>query len=217
MTDTAARSAGPRKQAQPRGHKPRGKRSRKTARERILDAAADLFYRRGIHQVGVDLIIEEADVAKATFYNHFPSKDDLVLAWLREPDVRWLISVREEVERRADTPRARLLAFFDVLEELFRKRGFRGCPYLNTVAEIPDARHPARKEVLGFHLELESYLRELLGAAGLPDADDLASQLILVVMGAWAAAVIRGSSNPATFGRATVERLIGHASQAGRG
>lgn len=197
-----------------RGNKP-ARRPRKSARQRILEAATDLFYRQGIRAVGVDAIIQEAGVAKATFYNHFPSKDDAIVAWLREPNVRWLNWVREEVERRATSPAERLLVFFDVLEELFGKKGFRGCPYLNTAAEVPDARHPARREVLHFQLELEDYLRELAEAAGLPEADGLASGLVLLVVGAWATAVIRGSATPAAFARAAADRLLATARPGG--
>lgn len=207
------RSAATRAVAPRRGGRPRPRRSGASARQRILDAASDLFYRSGIRAVGVDSIIRQAGVAKATFYNHFPSKDDLILAWLRQPDVRWLNWAREETERRAAAPREQLLVFFDVLGELFSRKGFRGCPYLNTAAEIPERRHPAREEVLGFQRELEGYLRQLAEAAGFPDAEHLASELVLVVIGAWATALVTGSATPATSGRHAVEHLLRDASE----
>lgn len=212
MRPTGTRSTASRgRPAAPGSGRPR--RHRKGARQRILEAASDLFYRRGIRAVGVDAIVQAADVAKATFYSHFPSKDDLILAWLREPDVWWLNRAREEVERRASSPEEHLSVFFDVLGDVFGEKGFRGCPYLNTAAEIPDARHPARREVREFQVELEGYLATLAEAAGLPDADGLAEELLLLVVGAWATAVVRGSATPAVTGRAAVDRLLAHTGQ----
>lgn len=179
-----------------------------SARERVLEAASTLFYRKGIRGVGVDTIIERAGVAKATFYSHFPSKDDLVLAWLQRRDTRWFEWAIEETERRARSPEERLVVFFDVLGRWFEGKGFRGCPFINTAAETLDPKHPARREFRQNTLEIEGYLRQNCVEAGLADPDQLAGELFLLMGGAIVTAVARGSSEPAAAARAAAETLV---------
>jgi AcrR family transcriptional regulator len=100
-------------------------------RERILDAASAAFYRRGIRAVGVDSVIADADVAKATLYRHFPSKDALVQAFLERRDERWRAWFADAVERLAPDPADRPLAAFDALGEWFGSEDFRGCAFIN--------------------------------------------------------------------------------------
>src|SRR5436190_8876701 len=99
------------------------------ARERILDACYELFSHRGIRGVGVDEVIARSGVAKATLYRHFPSKDDLVLAFLQRREQRWTLDVVErESHQRGDTPEQRLLAIFDLFDEWFaHSDDFDGC------------------------------------------------------------------------------------------
>lgn len=109
------------------------------ARESILGTASKLFYEHGVRAVGVDRIIEESGVAKATFYNHFRSKDDLVAATLeaRDPEVRrWLTSAAEKRAERDGTHPA--LALFDVLGDWFASRSFNGCAFVRTSLELID-------------------------------------------------------------------------------
>lgn len=192
------------------GH--RGESARRStgssARERVLDAASELFYGKGIRGVGVDTIIKQADVAKATFYSHFPSKDDLILAWLQRHDTRWFEWVIEEVDRRANSPEQRLIAFFDVLGQWFEGKGFRGCPFINTAAETLDPKHAARREFRQNTLEIEGYLRRTAEEAGLAHPDQLAAHLFLLVAGAIVAAVARGSSESASAARAAAAALV---------
>lgn len=162
------------------------------ARDRILDAASRLFYREGIRGVGVDRIVAEADVAKATLYNHFASKDDLVVAWLGQPQIRWIDWVRPEVERRADTPRERLVGFFEVMSEWLQDPDFRGCPFLDTASEMPDADHPARQAFRTHQRDVERFLAALAADAAHPEPALLGSQLFLVVAGA----VVKALAHP---------------------
>ena len=116
-------------------------------RTRILDAASEAFYRQGIAAVGVDAIVADAGVAKSTLYRHFPSKDDLVVAFLRRRDERWRAWLRSEVERLSPDPAGRPLAVFDALGGWFASEAFRGCAFINAAAEIADPTHPARAAV----------------------------------------------------------------------
>src|SRR5690348_8518550 len=114
------------------------------ARRRLLDTATRLFYAEGIHAVGIDRIIAEAGVAKATFYSHFPSKDDLVLAYIEEQDRIG----REAVAALPKQPPRKMLAV--VLGRVSQSAiagDFRGCPFLNAAAEYPDPKSPVRKAI----------------------------------------------------------------------
>src|SRR5262249_8415897 len=119
--------------------------SASAARERILDTAYDLFSRRGIRAVGVDEIIETAGVAKATLYRHFPSKDDLVLAFLERRDDLWTHGwVEQGARSRADDPEGQLLAIFDIFGEWFHRDDFEASVFINVLFEMGPS-HPSGK------------------------------------------------------------------------
>lgn len=178
------------------------------ARERILQAAAELFYRDGILPTGVDALIDRANVAKATFYRHFPSKDLLVLAWLRGGDARWTDQVIPEVERRAATPLQRLLVFWDVVGEWLEEHRYEGCSFLNTLVEIRDEDAPARREVEAYLHDVEAYLAGTSAAAGLPDAAELGRQMRYLAMGMFMAVRVERSRAPIETARASAIQLI---------
>jgi AcrR family transcriptional regulator len=182
-------------------------------RDRILRAASDLFYRKGIRAVGVDAIIASARVAKASFYHHFQSKDDLVVAWLRSEDARWLDRVTAETERRTQDPGERLLVFFDVIEEDVEQPGFRGCPYLNTAAELRDEPGPVRDAASEFVVEVSAYLVSLARAAGLRSPDEIGRDLHVLLAGVFAAALAIGDASPAAAARRGAETLVAAARQ----
>ena len=179
-----------------------------SARERILDAASASFYREGIRAVGVDAVIAEAGVAKATLYRHFPSKDALVLAFLERRDARWRAWFAEAVERIAPDPADRPLAVFDALGEWFGSDDFRGCAFLNAAAEIADPAHPARGAVRRHEERLAAHLGTICAEAGLPDPPAAAADLFLLVEGAIVCALVEGSAEPAARARATALRLL---------
>jgi len=177
------------------------------ARERVLDAAAELFYRDGVRATGVDAVIARAGVAKRSFYRHYPSKDLLVVAWLQRTSRDWLAWMRAGLARRRGGPRERLLAVFDLLDEWMGQPGFRGCPFQNSASELADLAHPARAEVRRHKAAVRALLVEL--ASALPDADagELADELALLVDGAIVAAVARGG-RPAHEARRAAARLL---------
>lgn len=145
------------------------------ARRRLLDAATRLFYERGIHAVGIDRIIAEADVAKATFYKHFPSKTALVLAYVEEQDRLGRQAVAALPE---GPPRATIAAILGRISAAAVAGGFRGCPFLNAAAEYPDPESPVRRAVEERRAWYHRRLRDLLTADGDPAPAVTASLLV---------------------------------------
>jgi AcrR family transcriptional regulator len=139
---------------------------RLTARQRLLDTAYELFSTRGVRAVGIDEVIERAGVAKATLYNHFPTKDALVLAFLEQREQRWSIEWADgESERRGSTPEQQLLAIFDLFDEWFHSDDFEGCSFINVLLEM-GAEHPAGSACVK-HLEnIRAVIRQRAERAG---------------------------------------------------
>src|SRR6185295_3875081 len=135
-------------------------------RERILDAASRLFTRQGIGRTGVDSLIATAGVAKATFYRHFPSKEDLILAWLRDSRTRWFHRVRAIAEANATTPAERVPRLFEAAAEWLEAGDYRGCPYLNTAVELVDPNRPPGHALRDYLAEIGAYLEEQAKLAG---------------------------------------------------
>jgi AcrR family transcriptional regulator len=178
------------------------------ARQRVVDAAADLFSRDGVRAVGVDALVAHAEVARATFYRHFRSKDDLVVAWLLSGRARWFDGVRSETERRASSPSARLAEFFDVLAELLATPGFRGCPYLNTAAEFPAPPPALQAAVASYVDEVAEYLTALATSAGCRDPQAVGRSLLLVVAGEMALATATHDASLGASGADSARRLL---------
>lgn len=187
--------------------------ARASARDRLLTAASQLFHESGIQSTGVDSIIEAAGVAKATFYRHFPSKDALVLAWLADPRARWLPRVRAQAEAEGLDPAAVIPRFFDAVADWLESDAYRGCPYLNTGAEITEPEHPARLIVREYLQEVEDYLEGLIAAAGYRDSRQLAAQLQTLVAGSISLAVASRNRAPVLTARDAALRLLGQAAR----
>jgi AcrR family transcriptional regulator len=158
-------------------------------RDRILASAYELFSRKGVRAVGVDEVIARADVAKATLYRHFPSKDDLVLAFLQEREQLWTRGwVEAEARRRAGTPEEQLLAIFDLFDEWFRRDDFEGCSFINVLLETND-RGTRIGSASAVHLEnIRSIIRQLAVEAGLRDPDAFAHSWHILMKGSIVAA-----------------------------
>lgn len=159
------------------------------ARERVLTTAYDLFSRRGVRAVGIDVIIAEAGVAKMTLYRHFPSKDDLVLAFLDRREQLWTKGWLEAtVARRAVAPRERLLAIFDVFDEWFHRDDFEGCSFINVLLETFEPDHRVREASVGHLAHIRDFLRGLAKDAGAARPDDLARKWHILMKGSIVAA-----------------------------
>ena len=157
---------------------------RQGARKRILDTAYELFSHRGIHDVGVDELVARAGVAKATLYKHFPSKDELVLAFLEQREQIWTYGwVEGEARRRGGTPEAQLLAIFDLFDEWFYGDDFEGCSFVNTLLEFRDLDHPVGRASADYLENIRSVVRNLALEAGLRDPDDFALSWHILMKG----------------------------------
>jgi AcrR family transcriptional regulator len=179
-----------------------------TARERIMEAAARHFHDQGVVASGVDALIATAGVAKATFYRHFPSKDDLVVAWLRDPRTRWIDSVSAEATAQASSDMEVIPRFYESVAAWLESDGFRGCPYLNTAMEIGSQDHPACRVILEYLQEVEDWFRRRLDALGYDETAEKAAQLQALTAGSLALAVARRSSETAqAAGRAAAMLL----------
>lgn len=182
--------------------------ARAAPRERLLAAASQLFHEQGIQATGVDALIDAAGIAKATFYRHFRSKGDLVVAWLEDEQTNWFAGVRRAAEDRATSPVEVIPGLFEAAAEWFEADGSRGCPYLNAAVEITDADHAALRVVRRFLGYVEEQLTELARAAGLPDPGAFGRQLQVLLAGAIGQALALGSAAPFEIGREAATRLI---------
>jgi AcrR family transcriptional regulator len=178
------------------------------ARQRILDAASELFYQNGIRATGIATIISHAGVAKATFFHHFPAKSDLVVAWLQQPASRWFDRIRAELDAKTESPASRLLTFFDLLGEWFAQDDFRGSAFQNAAAETPEAAHALRQATHDYALEIQHYLRRTAKDAGLSNPAGIADQLHLLAEGAIATAVATRTPEAARVARAAARRIV---------
>lgn len=179
------------------------------ARERILRTALLLFNERGVHRVGTDLIIEEADVAKMTFYRLFKSKARLIAECLRARDADWFALLRGHVDRHQD-PEARALALFDAFEEWFQQPGFVGCPFIRSLYDFnleQDDREIVN--VIQSHFAaLQSLVTQLLVAVRPRDPAKLALQFMSLLSGSIIVAQVTGSSDVARANRAQAQLLL---------
>ncbi|MEV6063542.1 TetR/AcrR family transcriptional regulator [Nocardia asteroides] len=177
------------------------------AKQRLLTTAEELFYAEGVRAVGVDRLLQESGVGRASFYRHFASKDDLVVAVLEDRDRRWLDWLRTSVES-VDDPAARPLAVFTALAERFSRNDFRGCAFINTMIEVADPTSPAHQVADCHKRRVITYLTELLTAANQPDPELLAPQLALLIDGAIVTAVRENSPAAANRAATIAARLL---------
>jgi AcrR family transcriptional regulator len=180
-----------------------------SGRERVLATAAQLFYERGFHAVGVDLIIERAGVAKTTLYRHFSSKDDLIVAYLEDANSRFWAWFDAGIDPTA-APRQRLVGLFDAVEQLATSPACLGCTFQAAAAEFPEPDHPGHATALTHKQAVRARLCQLAADTGAPDAAGLADALLLLMDGAFAAARMYRQSSPASQ-IAAAARLLIHA------
>ena len=183
--------------------------SRASARTRLLDTARTLFYQRGVNNVGIDEILRESGVAKATLYKHFQNKDALILEFMRQGDERWLLWLSERVAALEPDPARRPLAVFDVLQEWFALPRFRGCLLTNAAVELADPLHAAHDLLRVHKARVREYLQTLLQGAGHPDPETGARTLQLLIEGATLQARTQQDPQVAQEARAMARTLLG--------
>lgn len=168
--------------------------------EQILAAADKLFYTQGIRAVGVDAIAAAAGVSKRTLYNHYPTKDALIAAYLTGRFRHVTPSDQPALEQ--------ILGVFERLERVFASTGFRGCPFVNAVAEMGDPKHPASAIAAQFKEERRQWFKALLERLKVKEAESLATQLAILTDGAIAQALVRGDPAYARSARAAAKTLL---------
>lgn len=185
-------------------------RSRKSdARQRLVETAERLFYAEGIHAVGIDRIIAEAGVAKMTLYNHFASKDELILAVLQYREEQFGNSLSKSMDRHVSKGMNRLDAFFAALKDWFKSSGFRGCSFINASVELADASHPASQFSSAHKVKFRELIEEIITeTVDAKTAKLLTPAIYLLVEGAIVTAVIEQSSKAAEVARDAAMALI---------
>lgn len=177
-------------------------------KERILKTADRLFYLEGIRAVGVDTIAAEIGISKRTLYNHFPSKDALIEAYLER---RFVQPPPSAPAPSAQTAVAQILATFDSLERRFAAKDFRGCPFVNAVAELGPSDRAVKKIAIAFKESRRVWFRERLSELGVADADALATQLVLLVDGSIAQDLVRDDPAMARAAKEAAKVLLQNA------
>jgi AcrR family transcriptional regulator len=167
--------------------------AKESMQERILETADRLFYNQGIRAVGVDTIAAEIGISKRTLYNYFPSKDALIVAYLSRRITPLEISEQPATEQ--------ILGAYDRLERSFVSTTFRGCPFVNAVAELAEPEHEAGRIAVAFKEQRRVWFRDLLIRSGVADPEVLATQLALLLDGAIAAMLVRGDPGMAHAAR----------------
>ena len=161
-------------------------RTQTDARERILAVADALFYQEGVRAVGVDTIIARSEVAKTTLYRYFPSKDDLVVAYLEGRNRRFWQLFEAVVEQNSGQPKQQLLAIFAWIDELLSSPESCGCPFLMTASEFPEMEYPGHQVALAHKQKMRDRMAELAKLAAIEPAQELSAALLMLVDGAFA-------------------------------
>jgi AcrR family transcriptional regulator len=175
-------------------------------RQRLLDAAADLFYRQGTVSVGVDLLSKTAGVSKRTLYQQFGSKDQLIADTL-DANGTAIVGRYLPPPDSDDPPRRQILAVFERLGQWAAEPAFRGCPFINTSTELPDPGHPAREVARRYTRQIRGFFARQAALGGADDAELLADQLLIAFDGAIVQAVI-GTASRRDAARAIAQALL---------
>ena len=177
------------------------------AKQKILQVASDLFYAHGVRAVGVDRLIAASGVAKASFYRHFPAKDDLVVAFLQRRDQLWRDWLEDAVVRLSPDPSGRPLAIFHALFERFSTGDFRGCAFINSIVELADRDHAAHHAADAHKRAVIALVDRLLQAAG-HAGPDLARSFVMLMDGAIVTAVREGDPGAALRAKAIAALML---------
>ena len=181
----------------------------KTGRARLVHVAIELFYSHGFQAVGVDQILAAAGVTKTTFYKHFESKDDLLVAAIGQRDQWEMQAWTAAVQKMAgDDPKSQLLAFFDVLDIWFNAPDFRGCQFINAAAEFPNPHDPVHAVAAEHKRRNRDFFRDLAAAAGAADPESFADQYTALVEGTLVLRQVHGRDDAAKVIKPAVESLV---------
>ena len=183
-------------------------------RDRILDTASRLFYERGVRAVGVDLGVLEAAVAKTSLYRYFPTKDDLIVAFLEREDLEFWAQWDGVAMQFPDDPAGELDAHMRWIGERLARSNYRGCPQINVAAEFAEQDHPARQVSLRHMQALRGRLLDIAKRLNVPRPKQLAAQLAVLVNGAFVSSGLLGADEATGVLRGALKALLAGA-QAG--
>ena len=176
-------------------------------KDKVFQTAARLFYQDGYRAIGVDTIAAESGIGKMTLYRHYPSKDDLIVAYLKDSDATFWNGF-EQLTKDAATPREKLLVFFQGLQDYVTTPACYGCPFLNVATEYPETDYPGHQVAIEHKQTVRAKFRKLAKEAGAKNADMLADQLFLLMDGAYMASRMFGAKNPASHLAEAAQILI---------
>jgi AcrR family transcriptional regulator len=176
-------------------------------KDKVFQTASRLFYQNGYRAIGVDTLAAESGIGKMTLYRHYPSKDDLIVAYLKDSDELFWNNF-EQITKDASTPREKLLAFFQSLQEYVKTPECYGCPFLNVATEYPEMDYPGHQIALEHKQTVQARFRQLAKEAGAKKPDVLADQLFLLMDGAYMASRMFGPKNPAKHLAEAAQTLI---------
>lgn len=182
-------------------------------RQRILTTASDLFYRRGVRAVGIDEVIARAEVAKASLYHHFGTKDDLIAAFLEREDGVFWAQWDAVVKDAFPDAKKELERILEWIGKRIARPGYRGCPQLNVAAELADPAHPARVVARRHKGRMRERLTDLSTRLRADDPELLAAQLALVIDGAFSASALQPSENSAPAFKGAIRTLVRQATR----
>ncbi|WP_347987938.1 TetR/AcrR family transcriptional regulator [Methylomonas sp. AM2-LC] len=176
--------------------------------DHILQIASGLFYSHGIKATGIDAIVKASGIAKMSLYKYFPSKDDLVLAYLHKSAEKMQNMLLVGLAARQCTPRQKLLLIFEIFAELIASPEFRGCPFFNATAECADASSPIQQASTAFYESFCTQLTVLAEQAGAQEPAELARQLTLLITGALVSGQLQSNSHAMRSAYNAAEVLI---------
>ncbi len=180
-------------------------------RDQLIQTAVELFAKNGIHATGVDSIAEQSGVTKKTLYAYFRTKEELVLAVLRHYDGMARKEIIRKVERGRRTPRAKLLAIFDVAQDWFQQSNFYGCLFINTIGEYSDKDTPIRQICKDYKKLVKGYILSLCEQSGVDNPQALAEELSLLLEGATVTAQVSQNPKAAKIAQRAAKVLIDQA------
>jgi AcrR family transcriptional regulator len=181
-------------------------------KDKVFQTAARMFYQHGYRAIGVDTLAADSGIGKMTLYRHYPTKDDLIVAYLKDSnDLFW--NNFEQITKDAPTARGKLLAFIESLQEYVMTPACYGCPFLNVATEYPETDYPGHQVALEHKQSVRARFRQLAKEAGAKKPDVLADQIFLLMDGAYMASRMFGAKNPAAHLAEAAQVLIDAALQ----
>ncbi|MCG6154806.1 TetR/AcrR family transcriptional regulator [Rubinisphaera margarita] len=180
-----------------------------TTREKLIQAGHEIFYREGFLAVGLDRLLNEVGCSKQTFYNHFESKDDLIVAVIDEHHRWWSTELRDRLLKAAGPdPRGQILAMFDVVDEIIHDPDYHGCIYINAAVEFPQPHHPAHRSARNAKADSVALLEDLAERAGAASPLALAQEIDMLIEGALITHQVAPDVDACAIARRVAEMLL---------